>query len=85
MGKVLLSVLLVGVLAGCAGFVGQSQFAPKPVRTPNSAEAPAAQPGDDGGFFGGGLGDFGGIGGGDDDGGGGIFEGDDGGGEGGLF
>lgn len=81
MGKVLLSVLLVGVLAGCAGFVGQSQFAPKPVRTPNSVEAPAAQPEDDGGFFDGldGLGD---VGGGDD---GGMFGGDDGGGEGGLL
>ncbi len=81
MGKVLLSVLLVGVLAGCAGFVNQSQFAPKPVRTPNSAEAPAAQPGDDGGFLDGldGLGD---VGGGD---GGGMFDGDDGGGEGGLL
>lgn len=58
MGKVLLSVLLVGFLAGCAGFANERQFAPFPVQQPDSAEAEAsaAEPDDGGGGFSGGVG-----------------------------
>lgn len=75
MGKVLLSVILVGILAGCAGFANQSQFAPSPLRVPNSGQAPAPAAEEDRGFFDG-LGDLGDIGGGGD----GMFDGDEGGG-----
>ena len=50
MGKAFLSVLLVGFLAGCAGLADGSQFAPSPVRTPNSVEAPAAAAAEDDGL-----------------------------------
>lgn len=81
MGKVLLSVLLVGCLAGCSAFANRSQFAPNPLRQADTvkAGAPAAAPEEDGGgFFGDGP-----FGEGDSGGGGGIFDGDDSGG--GLF
>lgn len=55
MGKVLLSVLLVGCLAGCSAFANRSQFVPNPLRQADTvkAGAPAAAPeDDDGGFFG---------------------------------
>lgn len=76
MRKVLLSVLLVGFLAGCEAFANRSQFAPVLPRQADTvgAEATAAEPEDDGGFFDG-LGDLGDIDGGDP--GGGFFDGDD--------
>ncbi len=82
MGKVLLSVLLVGYLAGCSAFANRSQFVPNPLRQADTVKAgasAAAPEDDDGGFFGDGP-----FGEGDSDGGGGgIFDGDDSGG--GLF
>lgn len=73
MGKVLLSVLLVGFLAGCAGISNRGQFAPFPLLPPDSVDAPtepAAEPEESGGFFGDGFGE--GLGGGPD----GMFGGD---------
>ncbi len=57
MGKVLLSVLLVGFLAGCAGIANRGQFAPFPLLQPDSVEAPtpAAEPEEGGGFLGDGF------------------------------
>lgn len=55
MGKVLLSLLLVGFLAGCAGFANRSQFAPAPLREADTVEAEpsAAEPEEEGSFLGG--------------------------------
>jgi len=73
MGRVCLSVLLVGFLAGCAGFANRSQFAPNPLQQADTVEAgaTAAEPENDGGFFGDAPFGGGDVGGGD------VFDGDD--------